>query len=208
MGLLRIGLDLSSLLDGVLGDTIPVLEDPSDRADRRRAERTARHHLAGRGGRQLVAMLDRVHAGEHRGADAIRADRVRGHREVPLMRFTDAGLELVRREGAERRRDAWGEDAACRDQFDRRRAVADLLAHGGPDRVGSVDLPGERDVVAVAAGDGERTTGREDPGSRDEAGGHGPRDVDARAAHPPRSRTEVTPASRFRFAFTTALIAA
>ncbi len=49
---------------------------------------------------------------------------------------------------------------------------------------GAVDLPRERDAVAMTAGDRERAPGREDPRPRDEPGSDGPSDVDARAAHP------------------------
>ena len=100
------------------------------------------------------------------------------------MRLAHARLELLGRERAERRRDARREDPARRDQLDRGRARADLLADRGPDGVGPVHLPGERDAVAVAAGDRERASGRQDPWPGNEAGGHRPRDVDARAAHP------------------------
>ena len=122
--------------------------------------------------------------GEYGGADAVRSDRMRGDGEIPFVRLPDTGLELLRRERTEGGRDPRREDAAGRDQLDRGRAAADLLADGGPDGVGTVDLPRERDVVAVAAGHGERATGREDPWPRDQTGGHGSRDVDARAAHP------------------------
>ena len=47
-----------------------------------------------------------------------------------------------------------------------RRAGADLLAHGAPERVGAVDLAREPDAVAVAARDRERVAGREDPRAR------------------------------------------
>jgi hypothetical protein len=184
MGLLRVGFDLARLLDRVRSDPVRVIEDPAYGADRRRAERAASHHLPGCGRRELVAVLDRVHAGEDRGADAVRADRVGRHGEVPLVRLAHAGFELLGGEGAERGRDARREDPARRDQLDRRRAAADLLADGGADAVGAVDLAGERDVVAVAARDREGAPGRQDPRPRDEAGRHGPCHVDARAPHP------------------------
>ena len=125
-----------------VGDPVRVIEDPADRTDRRRAERASRHHLARRRRRELVAVLDRVHAGEDRRADPVRADRVRRDRQVPLVRLAHAGLELLGGERAERRRDARREDAAGRDQLDRGRARADLLADRGADGIGRRPPPG------------------------------------------------------------------
>ena len=106
-------------------------------------------------------MLDRVDPREDRPQDPLGPDRVRGDAAIPRVRLIDRGRELLDREGRERRTDPRREHASRRDQLDRERPRADLLADRASNRVGAVHLSRDPDVVAVPARDRQRRTGRD-----------------------------------------------
>jgi len=147
-----------------------VAGDPHERADRGTAERSALGHLLGDAGRDLDAVLDRVDPGQDRLQDPLGPDRVRGDAPVPRMRLLDRGCELLGGERGERGADPRREHATRRDELDRERARADLLANGAADRVGPIDLARDPDVVAMPAGDRQRGTGRDHSRARHDPG--------------------------------------
>ena len=112
-------------------------------------------------------MFDGVDACAHCVRDPRRAVRVRGDRQVPLVRLVDRGFELLERERRDVDLDPGREHAAGGDDLDRFCPGRHLLAHGLAQPVGAVDLEREQ-PVSVSSGDGERLTCRTDARASDD----------------------------------------